>query len=280
MTTSLVLDTDIGTDVDDVLALATILGAPELRLAGVTTVYGDVLLRARMVARVAAVAGREVGPIVPGRAETRSGREVWWAGHEGALLADLDREKVATDLDAIQLLAASSSVAAIGPLTNLAEAVEQTGHGIGQVWLMGGEFRQAKVEHNIKCDVDAAVAVFESGVAATVIGLEQTARLRLDARLLAEVETAGELGALLAAEIRQYWTVRGQDSNSPHDPAAILMLTDPDLFTFATGRITVDTSGLSHFTPAADGPHRIVTNLDPDQVARRIVDRMLTACLG
>ena len=43
----LVLDTDIGTDVDDVLALAVLLGSPELRLAGVTTVYGDVLLRAR-----------------------------------------------------------------------------------------------------------------------------------------------------------------------------------------------------------------------------------------
>ena len=44
-----------------------------------------------MVARVAATAGREVGPVVPGRSETRSGREVWWAGHEGALLPDLER---------------------------------------------------------------------------------------------------------------------------------------------------------------------------------------------
>ncbi|MEU4604290.1 hypothetical protein AB0F43_15020 [Kribbella sp. NPDC023972] len=34
-------DTDIGSDVDDVLALATIFGSPELDLAGVTTVYGD-----------------------------------------------------------------------------------------------------------------------------------------------------------------------------------------------------------------------------------------------
>jgi len=43
----LVLDTDIGSDVDDLLALAMILGSPELSLRAVTTVYGDTALRAR-----------------------------------------------------------------------------------------------------------------------------------------------------------------------------------------------------------------------------------------
>ena len=42
------LDTDIGTDVDDLLALALLVGAPEVQLIGVTTVYGDTVLRARM----------------------------------------------------------------------------------------------------------------------------------------------------------------------------------------------------------------------------------------
>ena len=54
-----VLDTDLGSDVDDILALAVILGSPELRLHGVTTVYGDVVLRARMTAR--AMRGRRRG---------------------------------------------------------------------------------------------------------------------------------------------------------------------------------------------------------------------------
>jgi inosine-uridine nucleoside N-ribohydrolase len=42
------LDTDIGTDVDDLLALALLVAAPEVQLIGVTTVYGDTVLRARM----------------------------------------------------------------------------------------------------------------------------------------------------------------------------------------------------------------------------------------
>ncbi|TWD73295.1 inosine-uridine preferring nucleoside hydrolase [Kribbella amoyensis] len=114
--TSLVFDTDLGSDVDGVLALVVVLGSPELALTGVTTGYGDVVLRARMAARVAAVAGRDVGPIAPGRGQPRSGAEVWWAGHEGALLADLERERI-SDADAIDLLAGSSTVIAVGPLT-------------------------------------------------------------------------------------------------------------------------------------------------------------------
>ncbi|GAA0961219.1 ribonucleoside hydrolase RihC [Kribbella koreensis] len=277
MQASLVLDTDIGTDVDDVLALTAILGSPELDLAGVTTVYGDVLLRARMVARLARVAGRSVGPVVPGRGETRSGREVFWAGHEGVLMPDLDRETVDGGGDPIGLLAGSSTVLAIGPLTNLAEAVEVEGRGIEQVFLMGGDFTSGKVEHNIKCDVAAAGVVFGSGVPATVIGLEQTTRLRLDGLMLAELESAGALGELLGGEIRQYWAYRSQDFNVPHDPAAVLMMVEPSLFSFATGRIVVEDDGLTRFSAEEGGPHRIVTDLDPVRVARRIVDRMLAA---
>ena len=279
MATSLTLDTDLGTDVDDVLALAAIFGSPEIDLTAVTTVYGDTLLRARMVARVTSVAGREPGPIVPGRTETRSGRPIWWPGHEGALLPDLEREKVDTETDAIEVLAGSPAVAAIGPLTNVADAVERSGHAIEQLWVMGCDFGLGKVEHNIKCDVDAAAVVFGSGVPATVIGLDQTVRVRLGGAAVAEIEAAGPLGQLLAAEMRQFWNFTAEDSNVPHDPSAVLMLTDPELFTFATGRIDVDPAGMTRFTPG-DGPHRIVTDLDTGLVARRIVDRILTACEG
>jgi purine nucleosidase len=276
---SLILDTDIGTDVDDVLALAAILGSPELALAGVTTVYGDVLLRARMVARLARVAGREVGPVVPGRAEPRSGRPVWWAGHEGALMPQLEQEQV-SDEDPIAVLAGSSTVLAIGPLTNVAEAVERPEHAIEQISLMGGGFSLEKAEHNIKCDIDAAAAVFGSGVPVTAIGLEQTTRLRLGDAEVAEIEAMGPLGELLGAEIRQYWKFRDQDFNVPHDPTAVVMMVEPDLFTFATGRVEVGSDGRTEFTQDDTGPHRIVTDLAPAKVARRIVDRILACATG
>ena len=47
-----IIDTDLGTDVDDLLALVFIAKAPELCLEGITTVHGDTLLRAK-IARIA-----------------------------------------------------------------------------------------------------------------------------------------------------------------------------------------------------------------------------------
>ncbi|MGN6564690.1 MAG: nucleoside hydrolase, partial [Thermomicrobiales bacterium] len=58
-----ILDTDIGTDVDDCLALALLLGSPEVQLEGVTCVYGDVLLRARMALKLLALRDRRDVPV-------------------------------------------------------------------------------------------------------------------------------------------------------------------------------------------------------------------------
>src|SRR5690349_2330079 len=81
----LLLDTDIGTDVDDLLALALALNSPELELIGVTCVYGDVDLRARIAARALDLfGGVDHVPVTRGAREPLlRTRPVYWAGHEG-----------------------------------------------------------------------------------------------------------------------------------------------------------------------------------------------------
>ena len=51
------IDTDVGSDVDDALAIAYALRHPALELVGVSTVFGDVALRARIAERLLALAG-------------------------------------------------------------------------------------------------------------------------------------------------------------------------------------------------------------------------------
>ena len=66
----ILLDTDIGTDVDDCLALALLLRSPELEPVGITCVYGDVALRARMVRHYACFLKR-LRPLRPARPPRR-----------------------------------------------------------------------------------------------------------------------------------------------------------------------------------------------------------------
>lgn len=185
----------------------------------------------------------------------------------------LDQERVDAGADPIAVLEAASVVAAIGPLTNIAEAA------VRELYVMAGEFVGGRVEHNVRCDIAAADAVFRSGCRATVVGLEQTERIRLGASVVERIEATGELGRLVGAEMRQFWRFIDGDSNVPHDPVAILTITNPELFSFATGEITVDVGdGRTTFAPRPDGPHRIVTDLDPELVAEQIVSRIIAAC--
>ena len=65
MTTKILLDTDIGSDIDDAVCLAYLLNQPECELLGITTVSGEGLERAMLASALCRVAGKSV-PIYPG----------------------------------------------------------------------------------------------------------------------------------------------------------------------------------------------------------------------
>lgn len=297
--TKLILDTDIGTDVDDALALAVLLGSPEVELIGVTTVYGDTLLRARLARRLVRLAdpGTNIA-FVPGARETLSGRDVWWPGHEGALFDDLADEPVDEAGDAVQYLTDTVAtdpgqidVMAIGPLTNIALCLRRDpgfAHNVRRLVVMGGDFAVGDriAEHNFSCDAVAAHEVFNSDLNITVTGLDVTAQVALAQPEIERIETAGPLGVALRAEIEQFWTFHGQPWNNPHDPVSALTLLRPDLFGRDRQHVHIltdgDKPGLVASRTTTGRTADIVTELDRAGVVREIVDRIVavTAIMG
>src|ERR1700694_111985 len=61
-----ILDTDIGDDIDDVFAVALALSSPDLELLGITTAWGDTQLRARLVDRLLCETGTQNIPVLAG----------------------------------------------------------------------------------------------------------------------------------------------------------------------------------------------------------------------
>ncbi|WP_223691995.1 nucleoside hydrolase [Leifsonia poae] len=284
-----ILDTDIGSDVDDALALAQILGTEEIDLLGVTTVYGDVLLRARLARRLASLAGRDIA-VHAGIGEPRSGREVWWAGHEGSLHADLETEHVdplpAVDFLTQTVLARPGEidVIAIGPLTNIAAAIEVDGfaEAVRHLWIMGGAFTDDEVEHNLRSDVAAAERVFAAGIPTTITGLEVTRRLEIRADQLGRIAGAGPLGASLQADVQQWWDFWNEEWNVPHDPVTVLTMLRPELFAFGpVGRISLvaegEHEGRSTFHPDPSGSIRVALSVDATAAAESIVAAIIAA---
>src|SRR5262245_2100789 len=91
MPRDVVLDTDIGTDVDDAICLALAMAAPELRLVAVTCVSGDTEQRARIARRLLDLGGHADVQAFGGRRQPFDGTDRFlWLGNEGAGILDDD----------------------------------------------------------------------------------------------------------------------------------------------------------------------------------------------
>src|SRR5213076_22366 len=97
---SFILDTDIGTDVDDALALAFAVRHPALDLRAVTTVSGDTVRRARIAKKLLLLAERNDIEVAAGVAgEQSQARRSPEAGHEDAMLGQVDGELPLSERD-------------------------------------------------------------------------------------------------------------------------------------------------------------------------------------
>ena len=126
MAIPVILDTDIGMDVDDVWALAFLLRCPELDVKLVTTCTGDTRYRACVAAKVLAAAGRSDVPIGIGIPLDRSPRThaAWLDGYELAAYAGpVLEDGVGAICDTVLAAQDQVSIISIGPLPNIAAAL-------------------------------------------------------------------------------------------------------------------------------------------------------------
>ncbi len=124
------IDTDIGDDIDDALALALALRSPEIDLQGVTTVFGDTPLRARLAAHILKVFGREDVPVAAGAATPLRPRQRPSGAAQAAIVDDRAIFPNICAFSGPELIVQTAlahygqlTLLCIGPLTNLATAL-------------------------------------------------------------------------------------------------------------------------------------------------------------
>ena len=276
-----ILDTDIGTDVDDALALTVLLGSPEVDLIGITTVYGDVRLRSQIAMNLCSMVSREI-PTYMGEDKTISGREVWMSGSEGKNFKDLDsftpQPTSAVDflVNTVDSQPDSIDVIAIGPLTNIAQAIESDQDfekKVKRVWIMGGDFTQSRVEHNFKCDVDAARIVLESSIPISILDLPSSQKTIIRMDEIEQIRNAPVFGTILYTEIMSWIEPRNQDWTIPHDPIAALSLLSPEFFESSpTGKAKIDSEGMSFWNESPSGNVVLLNPIQPELAVKRMIE--------
>ena len=253
----IILDTDIGTDVDDAFALALILRSPELDLAGVTTVSGDTQARARLAAKMLWEAGRPDVPVAAGEpGKPLPIEQTRWA--EGFTSSSILAPRAVDFLHAeIARRPGELTLVPIGPLTNVGRLLRdfpELGKKIKRIVLMGGSVALGyepnsppAAEYNIAQDPEPAQAVFSSGVPILMVPLDVTAMLQLDEAARRRIFT--RLTPLTNA-LTLLYHLWNQPTPTLFDPMAVAMLIEPGLCETQELAIEVDAKG---FTRAVEG---------------------------
>lgn len=189
----IIIDTDIGDDADDALAICLALKSEELEVMGITTVFRNTAARAQIAVRLLQLMGRTDIPVYAGIGHPL----VAEADVETVpiqLLAGMEELEYRKDMDGVEYLRRSLSASqgditlvTIGPLTNvgvlLCKYPEVKGK-IKEIVMMGGAYYMHYNEWNILCDPEAAHIVYSSGVPIRAIGLDVTTRCQVNDQLV------------------------------------------------------------------------------------------------
>lgn len=241
---SIILDTDIGDDIDDALALAMLLGLGEIDLRGVVTVHGEVELRTRIAAKMLVTNARLEVPVATGISQPMN-REprLGWAQSQGQCLSG---DEVFTNCvnvpgvefmrDLLEAAETPTTLLAIGPLTNVARLLldyPAAAARIDELVIMGGLFGRPHPEYNILMDPDAAQIVFDAGLDMRVIPFDVTEHCLMETELMDALAEDERPPQQLLWKLIGYWQKKdGRNAPVLHDPLAVGCLVAPEFFTF------------------------------------------------
>lgn len=252
-TEKILLDTDIGSDIDDAVCLAYLLAKPECELLGITTVSGEPEKRAMIASAICRHAGREI-PIYPGAGDPFIVEQRQPLAQQAAALEKWPHQSEFPQGEAIEFLRRTIRSApheitllTIGPLTNIAllfAADPEIPALLKRLVLMCGVFtehlptRTNGLEWNALLDPHATHKVYAARPPVhRSIGLDVTTHVVMEADAVRAAFGQGILRPVL--DFAEVW-FRERPTLTFHDPLAATVIFDADICTFESGTVEVE----------------------------------------
>jgi len=268
--TKIILDTDIGDDVDDAFALA-------------------LALRARLVERFLKENGSAGIPILVGirtRSSAQFSQERW--ARDGAPLEG-KHDAVEFLLDQARKRPGEITLVAIGPLANIGAAIDRDAAAFKKfkrVVIMGGSIRRGygdlgyapdhgpQPEYNISSDIPAAQRLFTSGVPIFMMPLDST-QLQLDEVKRNILFSAGSSMTNSLSALYYQWAERNRTPTATlFDAMAVAYVVDPSLCPVERFHISVDDKGMTVPTPGASNASACLAS-DSDKFFHFLLPRLM-----
>jgi purine nucleosidase len=286
-----IIDTDIGDDIDDAFAIALALQSPEVKIIGITTAWGNTPLRARLLERFLRETGHTDIPVAIGIEKYPTKGTLHFTQEAYAQREPEVKLPGAVDfiLEQIRNHPGEVTLVAIGPETNLGALIErdaQTFRKLKRVVLMGGSVYRgydgfayptvpshAQPEWNILCDVGAAERVFASGVPLYVMPLDST-QIKLQELERARLFSRGTaLTDALTILYHQWAYQTKQETPTMFDAVAMSYAIRPELCPTKPLRLRVEQDG-STTVVEGEANARVCLASDSDRFLEFYMDRV------
>ena len=265
----LIIDCDPG--IDDAIALILAMQSPDLEILGITTTFGNVKVEqaTENALRIVELSGKSIsvyqGADKPLSVPLRPPPD-FVHGKDG--LGNTGQPEPTTKAQskpAAQFLVETAkacpgevTILAVGPLSNLAEALRQDSgfaRNVREVVLMGGALYvpgnvTPVAEANIYGDPHAADMVFTAPWKVTMIGLDVTTEVKLSDEMLSRIKAQNKtFGPFIWAISRFYADFHRQEHITggiyPHDPSAVVYLVEPGIYRTKQGPLRVVCEGIA-----------------------------------
>lgn len=291
------IDTDIGDDIDDALALALALCSPEIVLLGVTTVSGDTLKRAKLAAHILKVYEHKEIPVAAGQQVPLLLRHRPSGVPQAAILDQGTPFDIFSPIPAPEFIIQAAlaqhgtiTLFCLGPLTNIATALmiePRLFLAIRNIIMIGGTTGFPIPEWNMRNDAQAAKIVLASGIPITLLGWNITMRCQLRESDIEKLRNQNSPQTRLLSQLLAVWQ-RHRPRWHPrlpflHDPLAIVAFCAPDLFHFEvmTARVLTHSLFNGYMLPRIiDGPLVYgAIDVKSEQAREWIMQRLLSGAL-
>ncbi len=282
MSAKILLDTDLGTDIDDAVCLAYLLANPQCELMGITTVTGEAEKRAMMASALCKVAGKKI-PIFAGAEQPLLVAQKQTQAQQAIALGNWDHDKNFPRGQAVEFLRQTIRahpgeimLLTIGPLTNIGllfSVDPEIPSLLKGLVMMCGRFSNrvqgnyGPLEWNAYGDPHATAIVYRAAVRRhRSVGLDVTSRVTMSAQEFREKFRSIDLfrPVLDFAEIWfQKW-----GGTTFHDPLAAATIFDDQICTFQTGTVEIElagekSKGMTFWQPGeSNATHEIAMEVD------------------
>jgi inosine-uridine nucleoside N-ribohydrolase len=287
----IIIDTDIGDDIDDAFAAGLALSSPEFQILGFSASFGDTVTRAKMLDRMLGELGRGDIPVAMGApANVNLGAFTQRRYAEGGSFARAGHPaSVDFVLDQARKYPGQVILVAIGPLPNIGAMIDKDPAAfrkLKRVVIMGGSIQTLvdpygvappiapHPEWNIKNDIASAQKLFTAGVPLTVMPLDSTANLKLHEVARTALFAHGSMLTNILAGLYYEWSAATRAATPTlYDPMTLASLLDPSLCPLTPMHIRVDDAG--NTLAEAGAPNaQVCLHSDADAFLRFYVKRV------